>query len=121
TAIQNIVDEMGEKLEQHEDILLNEVRLQEELPLHETKVFAVSWDGADVQLNTPGKKKGRPTERPKDDDAMSRATPSCFKNAMVGVCGLYGEVPEITNPNVSAKFKTQSAKCFLLCTLNSEL
>jgi len=110
TAIQNIVDEMGEQLEQLEDVLLNEVRLQEELPLHETKVFAVSLDGANVRLNTPGKKKGRPTERPKDDDAMSRQTPSCFKNAMVGVCSLYGEVPEITAPNVSSKFRVQSSE-----------
>jgi hypothetical protein len=117
TAIQNIVDEMGEQLEQqvagrnapYEDILLDEVRLQEALPLEETKVFAVSLDGVNVRLNTPGKKKGRPTERPKDDDSMSRETPSCFKNAMVGVCGLYGEVPEncgshcslITAPNAS--------------------
>ena len=83
-----------EQLAQHEDVLLNEVRLQEELPIEETKVFAVSLDGANVRLNTPGKKKGRPTERPKDDDSMSRETPSCFKNAMVGVCGLYGEVPQ---------------------------
>jgi len=101
TAIQNIVDEMGGQLEQHEDVLLNEVRLQEELPIDETKVFAVSLDGVNVRLNTPGKKKGRPTERPKDDVAMSRETPSCFKNAMVGVCGLYGEVPEITDSNAS--------------------
>jgi len=109
TAIQNIVDEMGEQLERriagrtasYEDVLLDEVRLQEELPIEETKVFAVSLDGANVRLNTPGKKKGRPTERPKDDGAMSRETPSRFKNAMVGVCGLYGKVSEIAAPNAS--------------------
>jgi len=114
---------MGEQLEQviagHtmtcEDVLLDEVRLQEELPIEETKVFAVSLDGVNVRLNTPGKKKGRPTERPKDEDAMSRETPSCFKNAMVGVCGLYGDVPEITNPNASEKFKVFVV---ILCTLN---
>ncbi|MCL2117485.1 MAG: hypothetical protein FWH27_03555 [Planctomycetaceae bacterium] len=92
---------MGEQLEQFEEILLNEVRSQEELPLEDAKVFAVSLDGANVRLNTPGKKKGRPTERPKDDDSMSRQTPSCFTNAMVGVCSLYGEVPEITGENSS--------------------
>jgi len=33
TAIQNIIDEMGQRLEQHEDVLLDEVRLHEELPI----------------------------------------------------------------------------------------
>jgi len=91
----------GTRLEQHEDVLVNEVRLQEELPMQETKVLAVSLDGVNVRLNAPGKKKGRPTERPKDEVSMSRETPSCFKNAMVGVCGLYGEVPQNTSSNTS--------------------
>jgi hypothetical protein len=101
TAIQNIINEMGQLLEQHEDVLLDEVRLQEELPFVETKVFAMSLDGVNVRLNTPGKKKGRPAERPKDEASMSRETPSCFKNAMVGVCSLYGEVPQNTGSNAS--------------------
>ena len=74
----NIINEMGQLLEQHENVLLDEVRLQEALPVKETKVFVVSLDGANVRLNMPGKKKGRPTERPKDEDAMSREMPSCF-------------------------------------------
>jgi hypothetical protein len=106
TAIQNIIDETGQLLEQHEDVLLDEVRLHEELLIKETKVFAVSLDGVNVRLNTPGKKKGRPTERPKDEASMSRETPSCFKNAMVGVCGLYGEVPQNTDSNASTNTST---------------
>lgn len=105
TAIQNIIDEMGQLLEQHEDVLLDEVHLQEELPVAETQVLAVSLDGVNVRLNTPGKKKGRPTERPKDEASMSRETPSCFKNAMVGVCGLYGEVPQNTGENASTPLR----------------
>jgi hypothetical protein len=97
---------MGQLLEPHEDVLLNEVRLQEELPVKETKVLAVSLDGVNVRLNTPGKKKGRPTERPKDTDSMSRETPSCFKNAMVGVCSLYGEVPQNTGSNAPTNIST---------------
>ena len=99
TAIQNIINETGQLLEQHEDVLLDEVRVQEELPVEETKVLVVSLDGVNVRLNTPGKKKGRPSERPKDEASMSRETPSCFKNAMVGVCSLYGEVPQNTGSN----------------------
>ena len=102
----NIINEMGQLLEQHENVLLDEVRLQEALPVKETKVFVVSLDGANVRLNMPGKKKGRPTERPKDEDAMSRETPSCFKNAMVGVCGLYGEVPQNTGSDASTNALT---------------
>jgi len=94
TAIQNLVTEMGERLEQCEDIWLDEVRRCEELPLEETQVFTISLDGVNIRLNTPGKKKGRPTERPKDADAMSRDSASCYKNVMVGVCSLYGKVPE---------------------------
>ena len=106
TAIQNIIDEMGQIIEQHEDVLMDEVRLHETLPVKEAKAFVVSLDGVNVRLNTPGKKKGRPTERPKDEDAMSRETPSCFKNAMVGVCGLYGEVPQNTGSDASTNALT---------------
>ena len=99
TAIQNLIDKTGRCLDQYEDVLLDEVREKESLPLEETKAFVVSLDGVNVRLNTPGKKKGRPTERPKDETSMSRETASCFKNAMVGVCSLYGEVPQNTDSN----------------------
>jgi len=48
TAIQNIINEMGELLEHHEDVLLDEVRLREELPVNEAKVFVVSLDGVNA-------------------------------------------------------------------------
>jgi len=94
TAVQNIVDEMGDYLEEHEDALLENLRIAEELPIAETKCVAVSLDGVNVRLNVPGPKKGRPTERPKDDASMSRETASCYKNAMVGVVSFYGDVPK---------------------------
>lgn len=93
TAIQNLVDEMGEYLEEHEDELMESVRIAEELPVAQTQGVAVSLDGVNVRLNTPGSKKGRPTERPKDEASMSRETASCYKNAMAGVVSFYGEVP----------------------------
>jgi hypothetical protein len=94
TAIQNIIDEMGKELEEHGDELLDAVRACEELPVADTRVMSVSLDGANVRLNEPGLKKGRPKERPGDEDSMSRETASCYKNAMVGVVSLYGKVPE---------------------------
>jgi hypothetical protein len=99
TAIQNIIDEMGEILEIHGDELLEAVRAEEELPVTKTRVMAVSLDGVNVRLNVPGPKKGRPTERPKDAASMSRETASCYKNAMVGVVSLYGDVPENQGPD----------------------
>ena len=93
TTIQNIVNEMGDTLDKHEDELMKTVRIAEELPVAKTKCVAVSLDGVNVRLNTPGPKKGRPTERPKDEASMSRETASCYKNAMVGVVSFYGDVP----------------------------
>ena len=92
-GVQNIVDEMGEYLEEHEDELMESVRIVEELPVTEIECVAISLDGVNVWLNTPGPKKGRPTERPKDEASMSRETASCYKNAMVGIVSFYGEVP----------------------------
>jgi len=94
TAIQNIVDEMGVVLEEHGDELLDVVRVAEEIPVTQTCAMSVSLDGVNVRLNEPGIKKGRPTQRPKDEASMSRQTASCYKNAMVGVVSLYGEVPK---------------------------
>jgi len=99
TAIQNIVDEMGVILEEHGDELLDVVRAVEEIPVTQTRAMSVSLDGVNVRLNEPGPKKGRPTERPKDAASMSRETASCYKNAMVGVVSLYGEVPENQDPD----------------------
>lgn len=99
TTVQNVINEMGDILEEHEDELMETVRLVEELPVMKTKCVAVSLDGVNVRLNTPGPKKGRPTERPKDEASMSRETASCYKNAMVGVVSFYGEVPKNTGRN----------------------
>jgi hypothetical protein len=99
TAIQNIINEMGDVLAEHEDELFDTVRAEEEIPVTKTRVMAVSLDGVNVRLNVPGVKKGRPTERPKDEASMSRETASCYKNAMVGVVSLYGDVPEKPGQN----------------------
>jgi len=114
TTVQNIVDDMGAYLEEHEDELMKSVRIAEELPVSETKCIAVSLDGVNVRLNVPGPKKGRPTERPKDESSMSRETTSCYKNAMVGVVSFYGDVPIETRKNKTPTEKTPkrlAARC----------
>jgi hypothetical protein len=51
-------------------------------------------DGVNVLLSEPGKKKGRPNERPHEGASRETPSPTCYKNAMVGSVSLYGEVPE---------------------------
>jgi hypothetical protein len=92
TAIKRMVGDMGQWLEEHEDEVLEAIRADEPIP-EETHVLCASLDGANVLLSEPGKKKGRPSERPHEDASRERMSPTCYKNAMVGSISLYGEVP----------------------------
>lgn len=92
TAIKRMANDMGQWLEEHEDQVLEEVRAVEPIP-KEARVLCASLDGANVLLSEPGKKKGRPNERPHEDASRERMSPTCYKNAMVGSVTLYGEIP----------------------------
>jgi len=93
TAIKRMAKQMGLWLESHEDEVLTQIRVEEPLP-EETRVLCASMDGVNVLLNEPGKKKGRPNERPHEGASRETLSPTCYKNAMVGSVSLYGEVPE---------------------------
>ena len=93
TAIKRMAQQMGQWLEEHEDQVLTEIRAQEAIP-EETRVLCASLDGVNVLLSEPGKKKGRPNERPHEGASRETLTPTCYKNAMVGSISFYGEVPE---------------------------
>jgi hypothetical protein len=93
TAIKHMAGEMGQWLEEHEDKVLTEIRDQELIP-EETRVLCASMDGVNVLLCEPGKKKGRPNERPHEGTSKDTLCPTCYKNAMVGSVSFYGEVPE---------------------------
>jgi hypothetical protein len=93
TAIKHMAGEMGQWLEEHEDKVLTEIRDQELIP-EETRVLCASMDGVNVLLSEPGKKKGRPNERPHEGTSKDTLCPTCYKNAMVGSVTFYGEVPE---------------------------
>lgn len=92
TAIQNMVIHAGETVEAEGENLFDEVRREETAPAG-TKVLAGSLDGANVLLNEPGKKAGRPAERPGKEESGD-ASPSSYRNAMVGSITFYGDVPE---------------------------
>lgn len=93
TAIKRMAQQMGQWLEAHEDEALAEIRDEEPIP-DQTRVLCASLDGVNVLLSEPGKKKGRPNERPHEGTSRETPSPTCYKNAMVGSVSFYGEVPE---------------------------
>jgi hypothetical protein len=56
-------------------------------------VVAVSMDGANVLVREPGKKRGRPAERPGKEDDQPKS--SSYKNAMVGSISRYKQVEKV--------------------------
>jgi hypothetical protein len=60
--------------------------------LEATRVLATSLDGANVLINEPGAKRGRPAERPQGSDGLAPQT--AYRNAMVGSISFYGAVQE---------------------------
>lgn len=93
TAIKRMAKQMGQWLEEHEDEVLTEIRAEEPIP-EETRVLCASMDGVNVLLSEPGKKQGRPNERPHEDAARNTLSPTSYKNAVVGSVSFYGEVLE---------------------------
>ena len=93
TAIKHMAKQMGQWLEEHEDEVLSEIRNEEPI-WEETRVLCASMDGVNVLLSEPGKKKGRPNERPHEGESRASLSPTCYKNAMVGSVSFYGKVPE---------------------------
>jgi len=99
TAIKRMAKQMGQWLEEQEDEVLTEIRAEEPIP-EEARVLCASMDGVNVLLSEPGKKMGRPNERPHEGEPREHVSPTCYKNAMVGSVSFYGEVPEgKTSPN----------------------
>lgn len=93
TAIKRMAQQMGQWLEEHEDEVLTEIRAEEPIP-DQTCVLCASMDGVNVLLSEPGKKTGRPNERPHEGTSSAALSPTSYKNAMVGSVSFYGEVPE---------------------------
>lgn len=67
------------------------VRAREEVP-DGVRSLVASMDGANVLLGEPGKKCGRPAERPKG--GAGEASKTSYKNAMAGSFSFYGPVKE---------------------------
>ena len=91
TQIKRCVEAMGHQVKKHEETLNARIRGQERAP-EATRVLAASLDGANVLLNEPGTKRGRPAERPQGPDCPAPQT--AYRNAMVGSISFYGAVQE---------------------------
>jgi hypothetical protein len=91
-AIKNIVEKTGEVIETHVEALNAAIRAEEEVPAKTTAVVA-SMDGANVLLRENGQQRGRPQERPGEEN--SPVTDSAYKNAMVGSISFYK--PEVND------------------------
>ena len=76
---------------EHREALDDRIRKQETVP-EGVRALVASMDGANVLLKEPGKKQGRPKERPGNDDGEAAKT--TYKNAMAGCFSFYGAVKE---------------------------
>lgn len=98
SLVQDIINQDGAAITK----LLEQPDLEEEarpfnLPNQPIKALVVSMDGANVLVREPGKKRGRPAERPGTENKPTEdQTSSCsYKNAMIGSFSLYGEPAEV--------------------------
>lgn len=87
TGIDNILAEMGERTTGSFDEL-HEVMLESRNVPENVDALVCSMDGANILTREPGKKKGRPTERPRNEDGKTEPQ-SSYRNAMVGSFSLY--------------------------------
>ena len=85
STIKRLAGEVYEWLEVHKEQVNEAIREEEEKP-DQADVLVASLDGVNVLLNEPGKKMGRPAERPKNEPDEA---PTSYKNAMVGTVSYY--------------------------------
>lgn len=91
TAIQHVVQHVGEFAEQEEAVI--EAAMRKQAPLStEGDVLVQSWDGVTVPLREEGTKTGRKPERPGVRESDS--TPTAWKEAGVATVSIYGQDDE---------------------------
>lgn len=93
TAVQNIINRDGERMELSRDAIAEKV-FDEYQPPEETKALVASLDGVNVLLREKGKKKGRKNKRPADTALKEEQSPTSYHNAMVGSVSFYGSDAE---------------------------
>lgn len=84
-AIRRTVAKLGRWADEAQDAIEN--RIADEVPLPDGEVLVVSVDGVTVPLREPGRRTGRPAERPGVRD--SDHTPTAWKEAGVATVSIY--------------------------------
>ena len=85
STIKRLGTEMNAWLDEHKEAVDEAIREQENQPAEATALVG-SLDGVNVLLAEPGRKKGRPAERPKKEQDEDKTS---YRNAMVGSISLY--------------------------------
>jgi hypothetical protein len=85
STIKRLAKDVHGWLEENKEEVDEAIRQEEEKPAR-AEVLVGSLDGVNVLLDEPGKRKGRPTERPKKDPEEDKTS---YRNAMVGSVSLY--------------------------------
>jgi hypothetical protein len=126
SSIKRLVNKSVPGMEEKSGELTSLVHQKETVP-EGTDVFVASMDGANVLLDEPGNKRGRPKERPGDKTEGENKT--CYKNAMCGSFTYYhikqegtgankperlqsryiAHMPEDSYPSFKAKFENEIA------------
>jgi hypothetical protein len=115
TAIKNIVEKVSREIGPHQKALDTKVRSHITHP-EQTQVMVASMDGVNVLLREQGARRGRPSERPRQDQAEQKR--ACYRNAMVGAISFYGAIqddkngPERLNSCYSARMPEDRAVRF---------
>ena len=103
TAIQNMINKDGRRIEQNRQCLSQEVLASTTIP-EKTAVMVSSLDGANLLLREPGKKKGRKTQRPVGSGAAGDEKNTSFRNAMVGAFSFYEHDDEGKPQRISSSY-----------------
>lgn len=88
TAIKHVLENTGNLIEEHREVLDQTVRAKETMP-EDIGALVTSLDGATVLLNEKGLRFGRPAERPRG--AEPKETPTSYRVAMVGSTSFYSK------------------------------
>lgn len=91
TQMLSALERIEARVCEHRETLDERIRDQETVS-EGVRALVASMDGANVLLKEPGKKQGRPKERPGNDDR--EASKTTYKNAMAGCFSFYGAVKE---------------------------
>ena len=103
TAIQNMINKDGRRIEENRQYLSQEVLTSTTIP-EKTAVMVSSLDGANLLLREPGKKKGRKTQRPIGFGAADDEKNTSFRNAMVGAFSFYEHDDEGKSQRISSTY-----------------